>query len=37
MSEEVLQIAEEKEKQRAREKGKDLPTECRLPNNSKER
>ena len=30
-----MQIAEEKEKQRAREKGKDICTECRVPENSR--
>ena len=35
MSEEALHTAEKKEKQRAREKGKDICTECRVPENSR--
>ena len=37
MSEEPLQIAEEKKKLKAKEKGKIYPFECRVPKNSKER
>ena len=33
----ILQIAEKKEKRRQRRKGKIYPTECRVPENSKER
>ena len=35
LSEEALHTAEKKEKQRAREKGKDICTECRVPENSR--
>ena len=35
MSEEALHTAEKEEKQRAREKGKDIRTECRVPENSR--
>ena len=35
MSEEALHPAEKEEKQRAREKGKDIRTECRVPENSR--
>ena len=37
LSEEALQIAEKEEKRKAKEKGKIHPTECRVPDNSKER
>ena len=37
MSEEALQIAEKKEKQKAKEKRKDINSECRVPKNRKER
>ena len=37
LSEEDLQIAVKKEKQKAKEKRKDIPFECRVPKNSKER
>ena len=44
MSEEALQIAEKRreakgkeEKLKAKEKSKDIPFECRVPKNSKER
>ena len=35
LSEEALHPAEKEEKQRAREKGKDIRTECRVPENSR--
>ena len=35
MSEEALKIPKEEEKQKAREKGKDIRTECRVPENSR--
>ena len=35
LSEEALHTAEKEEKQRAREKGKDIRTECRVPENSR--
>ena len=37
LSEEALQIAEKKEKRKAKEKRKIYPFECRVPKNSKER
>ena len=37
MVEEALQIAEERRQQKAKEKGKIYPTECRVPENIKER
>ena len=37
LSEEALKIAEKEEKQKAKEKGKIFPFECRVPENSKER
>ena len=37
LSEETLQIAVKKGKQKAKEKGKIDPFECRVPKNSKER
>ena len=37
LSEEALQIADKEEKERQRRKGKIYPTECRVPENSKER
>ena len=37
LSEEALQIAEKEEKQKSKETGKDNTTECRVPENSKER
>ena len=37
MSEEALQVAEKKEKLKAKEKRKAYPSECRVPKNSKER
>ena len=37
MSEEVLQIAEERREAKSKGKGKIYPTECRVPENSKER
>ena len=37
LSEEALQIAVKKEKQKAKEKRKDIPFECRVSKNSKER
>ena len=37
LPEEVLQIAEKKRSKRQRRKGKIDPTECRVPENSKER
>ena len=37
LSDEALQIAEKKEKLKAKEKGKIYPSECRVPKNSKER
>jgi len=37
LSEEALQIAEKREKLKARRKGKIYPFECRVPKNSKER
>ena len=36
-NEETLQIAEKKRSKRQRRKGKIYPTECRVPENSKER
>ena len=36
-SEEVLKIAKKEEKQKAKEKGKIYPFECRVPKKSKER
>ena len=36
LSEEALQIAEKKEKRKAKEKRKIYPFECRVPKNSKE-
>ena len=35
--EEALQIAVKKEKRKAKEKRNDIPIECRVPKNSKER
>ena len=35
MSEESLQIAEKEEKQKAKEKRKDIPSECRVPKNTR--
>ena len=37
LSEEALQIAEEKRSDKQQRKGKTYPTECRVPKNSKER
>ena len=37
LSEKALQIAVQEEKQKAKEKGKIHPFECRVPKNSKER
>ena len=37
LSEEALQIAEEKRSEKQQRKGKTYPTECRVPKNSKER
>ena len=37
LSEEALQIAEERRQQKAKEKGKIYPTECRVPENINER
>ena len=37
LSEEALQIAEKKDKLKAKEKRKDIPSECRVSKNSKER
>ena len=37
LSEEALQIPEKEEKQKAKEKRIDIPIECRVPKNSKER
>ena len=37
LSEEALQIAERKREVKAKEKQKIYPTECRVPENSKER
>ena len=37
LSEEALQIAEERREAKAKEKGKIYPSECRVPKNSKER
>ena len=37
LSEEPLQIAEERREKRQRTKGRIYPTECRVPKNSKER
>ena len=37
LSEEALQIAEKKGREKQRRKGKIDPSECRVPNNSKER
>ena len=37
LSEEALKWLRKEEKQKAREKGKIHPTECRVPENSKER
>ena len=37
LSEEALQIAEEKRNDKQRRKGKIYPTECRVAENSKER
>ena len=37
LSEEALQIAVKRKKQKAKEKRKDVPIECRVPKNSKER
>ena len=34
--EEILQIAEKEEKQNKKEKRKDIPFECSIPNNCKE-
>ena len=36
-SEEALQIAEKRREAKAKEKRKDAPIECSVPNNSKER
>ena len=36
LSEEGLQISEERREKKARDKGKDIPTECRIPETSKE-
>ena len=36
LSEEALQISEERREKKARDKGKDIPTECRIPETSKE-
>ena len=37
LSEEALQIAERRRKEKAKEKRKIYPSECRVPKNSKER
>ena len=37
LSEEGLQMSEEKKKQKASENGKDIPTKCKAPKNSQER
>ena len=37
LSEEALQIAEKKEKRKAKEKRKIYPFECRVPKNNKDR
>ena len=37
LSEEALQIAEKIREAKTKEKGKDTPSECRVPKNSKER
>ena len=37
LPEEALKIAKKKEKLKAKEKRKDIPFECRVPKNSKER
>ena len=37
LSEEALQLAVKEEKQKAKEKRKDIPIECRVPKNSKDR
>ena len=37
LSEETLQIAEERREVKAKEKGMIYPTKCRVPDNSKER
>ena len=37
LSEEALQIAVKRREVKAKEKKKDIPFECRVPNNSKER
>ena len=35
LSEKTLQIAEKEEKQKAKEKRKDIPSECRVPKNTR--
>ena len=37
LSKEALQIAEKRREAKAKEKRKDIPFECRVPKNSKER
>ena len=37
LSDEALQIAMKRKKQKAKEKRKDIPIECRVPKNSQER
>ena len=37
LSEEALQIAEKTKTQKAKEKRNDIPSECKVPKNSKER
>ena len=37
LSEEALQIAEKRREAKGKEKRKDIPSECRVPKNSKDR